>query len=72
MNRLDKIINIIRENMTANPPGQSGGFSSSGDQKTAGFDPVIGFTRRKKNPDLIDGRTVNKKYSKWLRSLGLL
>lgn len=35
--------------MVANPPGTSGGFSSSSDSKgpTAGFDPVMGMRRRK-------------------------
>lgn len=56
--------------MIANPPGQSGGFSASGDQKTtAGFDPIMSFTRRK-NSNLVDGRTVKSQYLKWLRSLG--
>lgn len=48
--KLDRIISIIREEMmTANPPGGSGGFSGSADPKgpTAGFDPVMGFKRRK-------------------------
>jgi len=73
MNKLNKIIDIIRENMVANPPGQSGGFSASGNPTTtAGFDPVVGFTRRRKKPDLIDGRTVkNRSYLKWLRALGV-
>jgi hypothetical protein len=49
--KLDWIISIIREEMmTANPSGGSGGFSGSSDPKgpTAGFDPVMGMTRRKK------------------------
>ncbi len=48
--KLDWIISIVREEMmTANPPGGSGGFSGSSDPKgpTAGFDPVMGFKRRK-------------------------
>jgi hypothetical protein len=42
--KLDRIIQIIRENMmVANAPGKSGGFSSSANPKgpVAGFDPVI-------------------------------
>ncbi len=48
MKNLDKIISIIREQMVANAPGSSGGFSASADPKgpTAGFDPVMKFQRR--------------------------
>jgi hypothetical protein len=47
--KLDRIISIIREQMVANAPGGSGGFSGSADPKgpVAGFDPVMGTTRRK-------------------------
>ena len=47
--KLDRILEIIREQMVANAPGGSGGFSGSADPKgpTAGFDPVMGFRRRK-------------------------
>ncbi len=47
--KLDKIISIVREQMVANAPGTQGGFSGSADPKgpTAGFDPVMGTTRRK-------------------------
>jgi hypothetical protein len=61
MNPLDKIIQIIRENMVANAPGTSGGYTSKGEPTTvAGFDPVM------------DGRTkvmrrLPKEYSKFLR-----
>jgi len=53
-NKLDKIISIIREQMVANAPGSSGGFSGSADPKgpTAGFDPVMGLARRKKYASL--------------------
>jgi len=52
--KLDKIISIIREQMVANAPGAQGGFSGSSDPKgpTAGFDPVMGLTRRKKYASL--------------------
>ena len=55
--KLDKIISIIREQMVANAPGASGGFSGSADPKgpTAGFDPVIGLSRRKKYASLGAG-----------------
>ena len=47
--KLDRIISIIREQMVANAPGGSGGFSGSADPKgpVAGFDPVMGTARRK-------------------------
>lgn len=43
MSNLDKIIQIIREQMVANAPGGSGGFSSSADPKgpVAGYDPKM-------------------------------
>lgn len=49
-NKLNKIIDIIREQMVANAPGAQGGFSGSADPKgpVAGFDPVVEFGRRKK------------------------
>ena len=55
--KLDKIISIIREQMVANSPGASGGFSGSADPKgpVAGFDPVIGLARRKKYASLGAG-----------------
>jgi hypothetical protein len=48
--KIDWIISLIREQMVANAPGGSGGFSGSADPKgpTAGFDPVMGMTRRNK------------------------
>jgi hypothetical protein len=47
--KLDRIINIIREQMVAG----NGGFTGSVDPKgpVAGFDPVIGTTKRK-NPQI--------------------
>lgn len=52
--KLDKIISIIKEQMVANAAGGSGGFSGSAEAKgpVAGFDPVIGMTRRKKYASL--------------------
>lgn len=49
MEKIDRIIQIIRENMVANAPGTQGGFSGSADSKgpVSGFDPVIGKTGRK-------------------------
>ena len=52
--KIDRIIEIIREMMVANAPGGSGGFSGSSDPKgpTAGFDPVMGLSKRKKYASL--------------------
>lgn len=48
--KLNWIIDIIREQMVANAPGTSGGFSGSAEPKgpTAGFDPVMKFDGRSK------------------------
>lgn len=64
MKNLDKIIGIIREQMVANAPGGSGGFSASSDPKgpTAGFDPVMGLTKRKKYASL--GKNSRKRWMK--------
>jgi hypothetical protein len=55
--KIDRIISIIREQMVANAPGAQGGFSGSADSKgpVAGFDPVMGLSRRKKYASLGTG-----------------
>lgn len=50
-NKLDWIIDIIREEMmTANPPGKGGGGGSQtdpkGNQGLVGFDPKMGIQKR--------------------------
>lgn len=49
MEKLDRIIQIIRENMVANAPGSQGGFSGSADPKgpVAGFDPVMSKVKKR-------------------------
>jgi hypothetical protein len=49
--KLDWIISIVREEMMS---AGTGGFTSSSDPKgpVAGFDPVMGLTRRKKYASL--------------------
>jgi len=49
--KLDWIISIVREEMMT---AGTGGFTSSSDPKgpVAGFDPVIGLTKRKKYASL--------------------
>jgi hypothetical protein len=48
MKSLDKIIKIIRENMVANPPGTSGGYTgqSATPEITGGFD-TVGIGKKK-------------------------
>jgi hypothetical protein len=63
-NALYQEFSVNEEGMVANPPGGSGGFSSSANPKgpVAGFDPVMGGTRRRE-PPVFDGRTkAVKKY----------
>ena len=59
-NKLNKIINIIREEMmtTGSTPGKPG-FSSAAPAKgpTAGFDPVIGKVKKRKPAPLGRYRT---------------
>ena len=52
--KLDWIISIAREEMMT---AGTGGFTSSSDPKgpVAGFDPVVGLTRRKKYASLGAG-----------------
>ena len=63
--KLDRIINIIREEMmtTGSTPGKPG-FSSAAPAKgpTAGFDPVMGkMMKRKKNIGLWSSSLKKKK-----------
>lgn len=61
-----KVIELIREMMTANPPGGGGGFGSNPDKSGVdGFDPFMGFKRRGK----IDFRKVSKQYRRWVKDL---
>jgi hypothetical protein len=74
MSKIDRVIQYFR-NLKEEAPTMSsgnGGFggSSSSQGPTAGFDPVIGF--RKRRGGKIDGRSVAKKYKNWMKSLGLL
>jgi len=74
MNNLDKIIQIIRENMVANAPGTGGALGSdSPNPNMQGYTPVMGLgTFRRTKSNKIDGRSVKKTYKKWLNSMGLL
>ena len=65
MKPIDKIISFFREEgmMTANPAGGSGGFSGSADPKgpRAGFDPVMGKAKRRKNTIGLWAGSLKKK-----------
>jgi hypothetical protein len=52
--KLDWIISIIKEQMVTASSSGSPGFSGSAEPKgpTAGFDPVMGITKRKKYASL--------------------
>jgi hypothetical protein len=64
MKKIDKIIEIIRENMMVSTSIPTNNISTG---HIAKFDPVITFKKRKNGS--VDGRSVSDKYKKWLRSL---
>ncbi len=68
-NKRDRILNTLKEMMTANAPGQSGGFTSSSNPSgpTAGFDPLQ--TYRKTRKGIIDRRSVPPGHKRWLQSV---
>jgi hypothetical protein len=79
MNKIDRVIEYFRNlreegspTMNTGTPNGSTGFGGDADSSgpNAGFDPVMGFKRRKNGK--IDGRSSSNKYKKWLKSLGLL
>jgi hypothetical protein len=70
MKNLDKIISIIREQMVANAPGGSGGFSGSAEPKgpVAGFDPTMGLSMKRKKRYATGGIGSRKKWLDYLKS----
>lgn len=74
MTPLDKIIQIVREDVTiANAPGQGGGFGSASPSPTAGYDnPLNDTLTRFGKVDRRRTKKYKKQYNSWLRSLGLL
>lgn len=52
--KIDWIISMIREQMVTGSSAGAAGFSGSADPKgpTAGFDPVMGLSKRKKYASL--------------------
>ena len=65
--KIDKIIQIIRENMVANAPGAQGGFGgkSAAAGPTAGFDAGM---KRKKKRYATGGRGSRKNWIDYLRT----
>jgi len=64
-NKIEKIINIVRENMTVG----AGGFTSLGDQTRAGFDPVQKEIMRRTPPVYAKGgRGSRKRWLDYLKS----
>ena len=61
---LDRIINIIRENMMVTDPGNTGkpGFSSQATKPVVGYDPVMDLRRKY-------GKKLNSFYRKRLKEL---
>ena len=65
-NKIDRIISLIREQMVVG----AGGFTSSGDQTRAGFDPVqIGMMRRKPPVYAKGGRGSRKNWLDYLKKI---
>ena len=60
---LEKVINLIREEMMA---AGTGGFSGSADSKgpVAGFDPVQGKMQKRKKPVIIYLKGARKNWKK--------
>jgi hypothetical protein len=67
MKKIDKIIEIIRENMVVSGSVPANNISGG---NIATFDPLMAFKRRKNGK--VDGRGASEKYKKWLRSLRLM
>jgi len=68
MKPIDKIISFFREEgmMTANPSGGSGGFGGDSPAKgpRAGFDPVMGKAKRRKNTIGLWASSLKKRKKK--------
>jgi hypothetical protein len=69
MEKVDRIIQVIREMMVANSPGTGGAYTSKGDPTTVGgFDPLLKFKNKKENGN-IDFRRVPQNYKSWVKSI---
>jgi hypothetical protein len=65
MEKTNKIIELIREMMVANPQGTSGAFSSKSPSKG----PVAGFDKFLGKKEKYDYRKVPLTLRKWLKNL---
>jgi hypothetical protein len=65
MEKIDRIIQLIREMMVANPIGSSGGFSS----KSSSVGPVAGRDKFVGKNNKIDYRRVPSPYKKWVKDV---
>jgi hypothetical protein len=64
MKKIDKIIEIIRENMVVSGSVPTNNISG---ENIATFDPLITFKNKKK--DTIDFRRVPIKYKNWIKNI---
>jgi len=73
MEKIDRIIEYFRsinEEVVGSAPTNSvgpQGITSQG-EPIAGFEPVMGFRRRKKKNE-VDYRSVPKEYRKWVKEI---
>jgi hypothetical protein len=64
-----KVIELIREMMTANPPGGGGAFGSQPPKEGVdGIDTLMPGLRRRKN-GRVDFRKVRKQFKCWVKDL---
>lgn len=65
MEKIDRVIELLREMMVANPQGSGGAFGSNSPAKgpTAGFDKFLGKKGK------YDYRKVPLTYRRWLKNL---
>jgi short subunit dehydrogenase-like uncharacterized protein len=64
MKKIDKIIEIIRENMVVSGSVPTNNISGG---NIATFDPLMSFKNKKK--DTIDFRRVPIKYKNWIKNI---
>ncbi len=70
--RLERVINYFKEEMTANPPGQGGGFGASSPAAgpTAGYDPDLGRIDRRKKKNKDYPKEITTFYNRLLKFKG--
>jgi hypothetical protein len=65
MKNLDRLIEIIRENMISPMPTNN---ISSGN--VAKYDPILHFNKKKSGK--VDGRSVKRRYKDWMKYLNVM